>query len=316
MVLLATAMLASLIAPEAITSLSYSSDGRYLGATTEGGEVRIYDADARNIIYKTTVDARMDSMAFSPDGRLIGAAGSYASAYVWRIDAGLQRLWTAKLQGGDGTGVAFAPDGRHVAFTTGATDHAHIFDVKSGDLERSLEVLGNGMEGVAYLPDGKTLVTGGQALMVWNLDKPGPTPSPRHPKGADAPFPEIIGWTRSISVDRAGKRILAGGVASSEDLGKPRSVVLVNPTTGKVVRTFATAGEEVHAVALSPDGAFAAAADSLNHVRVWRTEDGMLVRTYKVNAWNLEGLTFAPNSRHLAIGGRPDEIHVFEVTQS
>jgi WD40 repeat protein len=114
-----------------------------------------------------------DAAAFSPDGRLIGAAGTDGVAKLFDARTG---ALVQPLRGHTEavTGIAFSADGRFVV--TSSLDHdARIWDVATG---RQTEVLsGNSgpVLGASFSPDGRWVVTAGPASAgVWDVSNGDP----------------------------------------------------------------------------------------------------------------------------------------------
>ncbi|MEW6210546.1 MAG: pentapeptide repeat-containing protein, partial [Acidobacteriota bacterium] len=112
----------------------------------------------------------INSVAWSPDGKLIAAASSDNTIRIFDAATGLCRRW---LIGHLGTVncVCWNPDGRQLA--SGSSDQTvRVWDTESGQLIRSLEGHKGSVWSVAYRGDGSQLASGSsdQTVRVWDTE--------------------------------------------------------------------------------------------------------------------------------------------------
>ncbi|KZV88487.1 WD40 repeat-like protein, partial [Exidia glandulosa HHB12029] len=74
----------------AVTSVSWSSDGRRIVSSSLDGSVRIWDSDTYQSIgspiYSGHMADRVHAAAFSPDGHLVVSAGSQPNLRLWDVE--------------------------------------------------------------------------------------------------------------------------------------------------------------------------------------------------------------------------------------
>ena len=126
--------------PNKINTLAFSPDGRFLvsGAEVVGmpatapgyaetlqrdvGRIRVWNVASGERVRSYSVDVtQVTSVAWSPDGRLIAAAGSRRGDWkVYLLDAASDRLLDS-VNVDDCFRVAFGADGKSIAYNDGAT---------------------------------------------------------------------------------------------------------------------------------------------------------------------------------------------------
>src|SRR5260370_168794 len=98
---------------------------------------------------------KVNSVAFTPDGRTLATGDENGNAYLWDADTGRQ---TAVLRGGAKVfAVAFSPDAAMVAtgYGNGST---YVWKAATGQLiDTIFDAGGKAVDSVAFSPDGKTL---------------------------------------------------------------------------------------------------------------------------------------------------------------
>ena len=110
-------------------------------------------------------DRGVDSLAFSPDGKLLagrvhamaGPRSSWAIV-LWDV-ASRRELRTFGGPAGRILALTFSPDGKIIA-TSGADRVARFWDVASGREDRRIDGAGSG-RALAFSPDGRTLAMSG-----------------------------------------------------------------------------------------------------------------------------------------------------------
>jgi WD40 repeat protein len=106
-------------------------------------------------------------IAFSPDDQFL-AYSTGKSIYVHHLTGQRKRIPLEENHGA--VTVAFSPDGRLLASSSmGST--AYLWELPSGHLKAELRGHRQAVPGVAFAPDGKTVVTGGHdaRMKFWNL---------------------------------------------------------------------------------------------------------------------------------------------------
>jgi WD40 repeat protein len=138
--------------------------------------VFLWKTGNENPIIKLRHKEYVDSIAFSPDGRLIATGSRDSHVYLWNVQDG-QLSSTLAGHADMVESVAFSPDGQRLA--SGSVDGAVcIWRVQDGALEKTLRERKEGVNstsvyGLAFSPDGLLLavVGGGHdgTIRLWNV---------------------------------------------------------------------------------------------------------------------------------------------------
>jgi WD40 repeat protein len=206
-------------------SLILSPDGR-LAAYREGESIRVDVIEAEKMLCRVTHDGR--PLLFSPDGRRLATAADDEPLHVWDTGTGREVLTIPLSQGRFGIPVAFSADGALLATQTGG--RARLWDVAKAEEIYPYDGHRGAVTCVAYAPDGRTIVTGGDDRRVrfWEA-KTGR-------ELVALPFPDAT--VRALAVSPDGTTAAAAG----DDGG----VRLFDVAAAKELHRFASPGNKPH----------------------------------------------------------------------
>jgi WD40 repeat protein len=141
------------------------------------GKLRMWETASGKILREmATPHAPVYTIAFSPDGKMLAAAGQSRSVSLHDPATGkllheipnLTSSWIARL--------AFSPDGRTLAIG-GNDNEVSLWEVMSTKRRARFAGHGGPVYALAFTPDGRRLASGGDdtTILVWDLSGPAPT---------------------------------------------------------------------------------------------------------------------------------------------
>jgi WD40 repeat protein len=181
----------------------WSRDGETVAVAALGGSVRLFDrrtASERLVLHHPAQNVRC--LAIAPDGRTLATSCHFERVVrLWDAKNGQLRATTAPDMSEVGA-LAFSPDGRRLAGVIGK--YVRFWDAVTGETLDTLEAE-QSIEDFAFTPDGRSLLTAGASLQVWDLSGGGSLP--RKPASSASAASALF----HLAVSRDGK-----GVAASD----------------------------------------------------------------------------------------------------
>lgn len=153
---------------DAVTSLSFSTDGKSLASASLDKTVRLWSI-AKGVHQKTLPHKNLVyAVAFSPNGRVLASGGYEKIVNLWNPITG-QRLQSMKGHQGTIRSLAFSPDGNELA-SAGSDRVVRIWTAKNGELLHEMKGHSSSVRALAYSSDGKMLASGSEdhTIKIWN----------------------------------------------------------------------------------------------------------------------------------------------------
>ncbi len=278
-----------------LSGIAVSLDGRTL-ATCSRSEpvVQLWDIDgpsARPREQLSLPSPFIGRIVFAPDGKHL-AVLTASGPVIWALEGGRPRRLTLPPLSGQTANVAFAPDGRSVAFAQIASTPAVCLWRLNGKPSEgiTLSTLGATMGALSFTVDGKELAAVGSSdsnIRYWNVQAVSPEAKPSL---AEMGIPPT-----GLGFGPDGKTLLLFN-------GKTNKAELFDRTATPPSPFLSLGGPPIgrpYATDFSPDGrTLAAASDGAESLSLWE-----LSSRKKLRSWSLPGpvfsVDFSSDGRHL-----------------
>jgi WD40 repeat protein len=270
-------------------AVQFLPDGKLVvagGRPGQEGDVRVYDLKGgksktvngvrisdgvhdRNVFVKQLLEAD-DSvlcLAVSADGKKLASGGCDRMVNIWDLSAGVEKatiLQAVENHADWVLGLAFTPDAKHL-LTCSRDKTAKVWDMAARESVLTFPDHQNPVYGVDVKPDGALAVSVGEdnQLRFWHTS--GEAKQFRNSGGHGKPIFRVIYHKQKPII-----------LTCSAD----QTVRLWNADNGQLIRTLTGHSDWVYALALSPDGNYAASGSWNGEVKIWKLADGKPVQSF------------------------------------
>lgn len=293
--------------PAVISALAYSPDGTLL-AVSGYHEVLLHKADGSGLAGRLVGESpRIESMAFSSDGKLLATAGGAPSVFgevqIWNV-AEQKQVGSYKISNDSLYGISFSPDGTRVAFG-GADKSVRMVNVADGKELLKFDNHSDWVFGTTFTVDGKRLLSGSRDKAMKLVD----AGNAQFIDDINKLLEEVLCIARHPKEDKiayGGEQGTARIYKISDNQGRTAANNDVN-----LVRAFERQPGPVHAVAFSPDGSLLAVGSKGGEVRIYKM-DGGRAATCGGHEGAVFALAFHPTKPQIATGGYDGKLRIFE----
>jgi WD40 repeat protein len=289
--------------------MAFSPDDKLLAAVDAGGGLRLWEVSTGREVRRFDTDPfehpqyTAAPLAFSPDGTLVALGCPDFMVRLWEVGTGRERRRFGKLTA-PALQLTFDPRGRRLAVATGGNG------VQLGDLEedKPLLRLGGALETVdciAFSPDGERVIAtdfypdsderGSKMICAWN-----------------ASTGEEVLRRRSDAVGTFRGALSPDGARYVGLLPEKKGLRLIDPTSGRELRSLERQTGTPAAACFSGDGRFVAAACDQT-VRVWECADGKALHEVQAPKRSFDRAALSHDGKLLALTGPADDaIHLWD----
>jgi len=270
--------------------------------------VLLHHADGTGLIARLLgVSDRVQSIVFSPDGKLLAAVGGtparFGEVQFW--DASSHELKRSVTVSSDTLfGASFSPDGSRLA--VGCADNTiRVLAVDTGKELLKLAHHDNWVFGTAFSLDGKRLVSVGRDRAV------------KLTETATGAFLENLNSlkTELNAVARQPRKdwVLVGGedrIPYLYTMDRPRALRVGEEST--LLRQLERQDGSIIALAFQPDGQRLAVGGAATEVHIYDTDTGKRVSTLAGHEGGVYSVVFHPKGELVATGGFDGTLRIFE----
>ena len=152
---------------DGVNTVAYAPNGKLIATAGQDRQVKVWETQTGRELFTFHGHTRpVMSIAFTPDSRWIASVSEEKALRLWEATTG-QEKWQTEIGGPTEYALAFAPDGATLAVIA----QNSLMVVRTADGTRLFTAnLEMALQKVAFFPDGRRLVTGGQdnMLRVWD----------------------------------------------------------------------------------------------------------------------------------------------------
>ncbi len=276
----------------AVTSLSYSPDGKTALSTAKDGKIILWDAITGHPIrqFGTGGDGHQGAVnggAFSADGRQILTGGDDGDLIIWETETGkiINRIGKSKGDNpGPIIGVGFRSDGRLIS-SSGA--NVIVWNQQTGTRQFTTDFVADAGGNMA-LGSNRQIVLVGRKVYSANRNQ------------SLRPFKS--GWIGAISPDNQ-RVVLAAKDSPSAFIGDISTGAEGSPLY---------ASDTITALLFSPDNQYVLVGTSSGALDLWDIANGFTIRNYYGHTGAITSLAFSPDGQFIISGSASGQVRLWE----
>jgi WD40 repeat protein len=267
-----------------IRTVAISPDGKTFTGGCQDSVLVVWEFATGETRRRTQLGGRaaVDSISYSPDGRVLAAAGEYMIC-LWDPDDG-KHLNASEESSGSVECLAFSPDGKRLTVAGYPDAVLRLYDVGTGKLLRRLEGDVGSWSSVAFSPDGKLLA-----------GADGPQAAPRLWETAGwkelPPLPKQESWVQDLKF-----------LSNSNELAfcSFPNLLMYEVASGKELFRIGSRQRPVFGATAFLGVRFLATANGLDGVSLWDRSTGRFLRRMVEKRW-CRGVSLSPDGKVVAV---------------
>ena len=209
--------------------------------------------------------------------------------------------------------IAFSPDGKTLVSVY--LFDIQLWDVKTGEITKTLEGHTVKINSIAFSPDGKTLASGSCQeknedydcvkgdIKLWNLE-------------TEEEISSLEGHSNevnSVAFSPDGKILASGSCEEEKDYSCIKGdLKLWNIETKQIIKSFIGLTNSVNLIVFSPDSkTIASLGEYEDTIKLWDTQTGNQLKTLKGHVGSVNSIAFSKDGKILASGSSDNSIKLW-----
>ncbi|GHO50457.1 NB-ARC domain-containing protein [Ktedonospora formicarum] len=283
-----------------VNCVAFDADGCLLASGGDDGTIQLWDVSSgRHMQTLSGQGKAVHAVSWSPTSRLLGSSCVNGNISLWQVQGGqgAQPVTRAEILTGHTNwvmGLAFAPDGRHLA--SASWDRTvKLWDVASGCVLQTLTGSTRRLHCVVWSPDGRLVASAGLDTAIWLWD-------------VEQGRYRVVLHGHSAGVLALAFTPDSSSLLSSSEDGTLR---VWNVVDGRCMRLMSGYVGSLFDVAWNPTGTQLAGASTNTSVTIWDVGGGTVPRVLRGHHWIVHGVAWSPDGRLLASSGWDNSIRLW-----
>lgn len=279
-------------------AVNWSSQGHFLVCAIGDETVRVLEAATGHLlmVYRQHTSF-VDDAGWSPDETRVASGGGDTTVQVWKAATG-EHLLTYRGHRGSVACISWSHDGTRIV-SGGRDTTVQVWDAFTAKHLVTYKGHSASVWNALWSPDDQSIVSSGEdgTIQIWD---PGTVEKSKT-------FTYQGGNSRINGTDWSpnGTQIVSSHVDGT--------VHIWDALTGSSILTYRDHTSSVIFVRWSPDGTAIASGDVGGNVHIWNVSTGQKIVLYKMQH-EIYALTWAPDSRHLAIANKDGTLAVCKLS--